>query len=249
MSGVATAHVSVGIAFLAGLVSFVSPCVLPLVPAYLSFLTGSSVDELRESTRLQTRANTLAHATAFIAGFTIVFVLLGASATALGGAFRANQVLLARIGGAVVILLGLQMVLQAFGLGSRFLARDTRVQVQSGQRSLIASVIVGLAFAAGWSPCIGPILAAILALASQEQGVRQGAWLLFVYSMGLAVPFFATALAVGAILPALNRIKRFLPAIEVAAGVFMIATGVVLVTNSFLRIAGLFYQFVPQPKL
>ena len=131
----------------------------------------------------------------------------------------------------------------------RLLARDTRVQVQTGQRSLVASVIVGLAFAAGWSPCIGPILAGILALASQANGVLQGAWLLFVYSMGLAVPFLVTAVAIGAVLPALNRIKRFLPAIEFAAGAFMIATGVVLVTNSFLRIAGWFYQFVPQPKL
>ena len=246
MSGVATAHLTVGIAFLAGLVSFVSPCVLPLVPAYLSFLTGSTVEELRESTRVDARAHTVAHAVAFIAGFTIVFVLLGASASALGGALRANQILIARIGGAVVIILGLQMI---GVLRWRWLASDTRVQVQNDRRSLVASVIVGLAFAAGWSPCIGPILAGILTLAAQENGVRQGAWLLFVYSMGLAVPFFATALAVGAILPALNRIKRFLPAIEMAAGAFMIATGVVLVTNSFLRIAGFFYQFVPQPKL
>jgi len=143
-------------------------------------------------------------------------------------------------------VLGLQMM---GVLRMRFLAADTRLQVQSDRRSLVASVLVGLAFAAGWSPCIGPILTGILALASQAQSVGQGAWLLFVYSMGLAVPFFATALAVGAILPALNRIKRFLPAIEMAAGAFMIATGVVLVTNSFLRIAGWFYQFVPKPNL
>ncbi len=246
MSGVATAHLTVGIAFLAGLVSFVSPCVLPLVPAYLSFLTGSSVEELRESTRVDARAHTLSHAVAFIAGFTIVFVALGASASAIGGALRENQVLIARIGGVIVIVLGLQMI---GVLRMRLLARDTRLAVQHDRRSLVASVLVGLAFAAGWSPCIGPILAGILTLASQEQGVRQGAWLLFVYSMGLAVPFFITALAVGAVLPALNRIKRFLPAVEMAAGAFMIATGVVLVTNSFLRIAGWFYQFVPQPKL
>lgn len=246
MSGVDTPHLTVGIAFLAGLVSFVSPCVLPLVPAYLSFLTGATLEELREDARIDARRNTLVHAIAFILGFTIVFVALGASASAIGGALRENQVLIARIGGVVVIVLGLQML---GVLRLRLLARDTRVQVQSERRSVVASVIVGLAFAAGWSPCIGPILAAILALASQEHGVRQGAWLLFVYSMGLAVPFLITAAAVGAILPALNRIKRFLPAIEMAAGAFMIATGVVLVTNSFLRIAGWFYQFVPQPKL
>jgi cytochrome c-type biogenesis protein len=246
MQGVATAHLSVGIAFLAGLVSFVSPCVLPLVPAYLSFLTGSTVEELRGSASLNLRGRTLTHAGAFVLGFTIVFVLLGASASELGSALRANQVLIARVGGVVVIVLGLQMM----GLlRVRLLATDTRLQVQTERRSLAASVIVGLAFAAGWSPCIGPILAGILTLASQAQGVWEGAWLLFVYSMGLAVPFMITAVALGWVLPALQRIKRFLPAIEMAAGAFMIATGVVLVTNSFLRIAGWFYQFVPQPKL
>jgi cytochrome c-type biogenesis protein len=119
----------------------------------------------------------------------------------------------------------------------RFLAMDKRLQVKNDERSVVASAVVGIAFAAGWSPCIGPILAAILALASQANGVLQGAWLLFVYSMGLAVPFLVTALAVGAVLPALNRIKRFLPAIEMAAGAFMILTGVVLVNNWFLRVA------------
>lgn len=246
MSGVAAAHLTVGIAFLAGLVSFVSPCVLPLVPAYLSFLTGLSVEELRENARVDVRVHAVTHATAFISGFTAVFVLLGASASAIGGALRDNQVLIARIGGVIVIILGLQML---GVLRMRFLAADTRIQVRSDRRSVLASVLVGLAFAAGWSPCIGPILAGILALASQEHSVRQGAWLLFVYSMGLAVPFFVTALAVGAVVPALGRIKRYLPAIEMAAGAFMIATGVVLVTNSFLRIAGWFYQFVPKPNL
>lgn len=246
MSHVATAHLTVGIAFLAGLVSFVSPCVLPLVPAYLSFLTGSSVEELRGNLSAGGRARVLAHAAAFIAGFTIVFVLLGVSASAAGAALRDNQVLIARIGGVIVIVLGLQMM---GVLRLRFLAMDKRVHVQSERRSLVASVIVGLAFAAGWSPCIGPILAGILAVASQANGVSEGAWLLFVYSMGLAVPFLITAAAIGAVLPAFNRMKRALPAIEMAAGAFMIATGVVLVTNSFLRIAGWFYQFVPQPKL
>jgi cytochrome c-type biogenesis protein len=243
---VAEAHLTVGIAFLAGLVSFVSPCVLPLVPAYLSFLTGSSVDELRDTTSIDVRRRAVGHAIAFIAGFTVVFVALGASASAIGGALLSNRVLIAQIGGIIVILLGLQM-LGVFRL--RFLAMDKRLHVQPEKRNAWMSAVVGVAFAAGWSPCIGPILAAILALASQANGVRQGAWLLFVYSMGLAVPFLITAMAVGAVLPALNRIKRFLPAIEMAAGAFMILTGVVLVNNGFLRVAGWFYSFVPQPKL
>ena len=240
------APINAGLAFLAGLVSFVSPCVLPLVPAYLSFLTGATVEELQGGLTPQARASALAHAFAFICGFTIVFVFLGATATFIGASLRENQVLIARIGGVVVIILGLQMI---GVLRLPFLAMDKRVHVQTKRRSLWASAIVGLAFAAGWSPCIGPVLAAILTLASQEQSAWQGAGLLLVYSLGLAVPFFAAAAALGYVLPVLGRIKYFLPAIEKTAGVFMILTGVVLVSNWFLRIAGWFYQYVPQPKL
>jgi len=243
---VESTHVTAGLAFLAGLVSFVSPCVLPLMPAYLSFLTGSSVDELRGDLAPSARLSAVAHAVAFIVGFTVVFVLFGATATVAGSALRENQVLIARIGGVIVIILGLQML----GiLRLKFLAMDTRFQVQTKKRSYWASGLVGLAFAAGWSPCIGPILAAILTLAAQEHSVRQGAWLLFVYSMGLAVPFLVTAAALGVVLPVLGRIKYFLPVIEKTAGAFMILTGVVLVSNWFLRVAGFFYQYVPQPKL
>ena len=242
----ATAHLSVGIAFLAGLVSFISPCVLPLVPAYLSFLTGSSVEDLRERSDAAGRAQTMLHAVAFIAGFTAVFVALGVSASTVGAAMRDNQALIAKIGGVIVIIFGLQM-LGVFRL--KFLAMDTRLQYRSERRSLFASLIVGLAFAAGWSPCIGPILAAILALASQQQGALAGAWLLFIYSMGLALPFLVTAAALGAVLPAMNRMKRVLPAIEFAAGLLMIFTGYVLVTNSFVHIAGRLYSIVPTPKL
>ncbi len=242
----ATAHLTVGIAFLAGLVSFVSPCVLPLVPAYLSFLTGSSLEQLQSDLDAQARVRVLLHSLAFIAGFTLVFVLLGASASALGSVLRTNQRLIAQIGGVVVIVLGLQMM-GIFKL--RFLAMDKRFHVQGAKRSYLASGVVGLAFAAGWSPCIGPILAGILTLASQTDGVRAGIWLLFVYSMGLAVPFFITALAIGAVLPALARIKRYLALIEATAGAFLVLTGVVLITGSFLRIAGWFYQFVPTPKI
>jgi cytochrome c-type biogenesis protein len=243
---VATAHLTVGIAFLAGLVSFVSPCVLPLVPAYLSFLTGTSLEELQTELTARARSRVSLHSLAFIAGFTIVFVGLGVTASALGEALRANQVLIARIGGIIVIVLGLQMM-GVFQL--RFLMMDKRIHTQPKERSYVASLLVGLAFAAGWSPCVGPVLALILAFAAQSQHIAEGAWLLFVYSMGLALPFFITALAIGGVLPALNRIKRFLPAIEFGAGAFMVLVGIVIFSNSFLRIAGLFYQFVPQPKL
>ncbi|HEY5258592.1 MAG TPA: cytochrome c biogenesis protein CcdA [Candidatus Baltobacteraceae bacterium] len=241
----ATTHLSVGIAFLAGLVSFVSPCVLPLVPAYLSFLTGSSLDDLKSDLTAAARTRTLLHALAFIAGFTVVFVLLGVSASALGGVLSSHRLLIAQIGGTVVIILGLQMM----GIVRiPFLMMDMRVHKQHETRSYWTSAIVGISFAAGWSPCIGPILSAILALASQQH-TAVAALLLIAYSLGLAVPFFVTAMAIGAVLPVLNRIKRFLPAIEFLAGLFLVVVGYVLIDNQFLQITGWFYQFVPTPKL
>jgi len=242
---VATTHLSVGIAFLAGLVSFVSPCVLPLVPAYLSFLTGSSLEDLKSDTTAATRARAVFHSLAFIAGFTVVFVVLGVSASALGGALATHRVLIAQIGGTIVIFLGLQMMGM---IRIPFLMLDMRVHKQHQTRSYWTSGIVGVAFAAGWSPCIGPILAAILAMASQQH-TGMAALLLVAYSLGLAVPFFITALAIGAVLPLLDRIKRFLPAIEFVAGLFLVVVGYVLITDSFLNVAGWFYQFVPQPKI
>lgn len=237
-------HVTIGLAFLAGLVSFGSPCVLPLVPAYLSLLTGTSVEELRDRPGAGVRVRTLLHSLAFIGGFTLVFVGLGLTASAFGSVLNANRNLIAQLGGFVVVVLGLQMMGM---LRIPFLMMDTRRHVQTERRTYWASGLVGISFAAGWSPCIGPILAEILAIASQQRNA-EAALLLFVYSLGLAVPFFVTALATGAVLPVLNRIKRFLPAIEFAAGAFLVVVGLVLVTNSFLIVQGWITQFVPQPK-
>jgi cytochrome c-type biogenesis protein len=239
-------HITVGIAFLAGLVSFVSPCVLPLVPAYLSLLTGSSLEELQgRENEPGLRALAIGHAIAFIIGFTLVFVTLGLTASVLGGVLNANRILIEQVGGVIVVILGLQMMGM---LRIPFLMRDTRVSVQRERRTFWTSGLVGIAFAAGWSPCIGPVLSAILAIASQQH-TAQAALLLSTYSLGLALPFLITAVAIGAVLPILARIKRFLPAIEFAAGLFMIAVGLVLVNNAFYTVAGWFYQFVPAPKL
>jgi cytochrome c-type biogenesis protein len=240
-----TTHITVGIAFLAGLVSFVSPCVLPLVPAYLSLLTGESLEDLKAETTAAARAQTIGHAVAFVLGFSLVFVILGLTASAIGGVLNANRTLISQIGGALVVILGLQMMGM---LRIPFLMMDKRAHVQHDRRSFWTSFVVGTAFAAGWSPCIGPILAGILAIASQQHN-GEAALLLCFYSLGLAVPFLVTAAAIGAVLPALNRIKRFLPAIEFASGAFLIVVGLVLVNNAFLNVAGWFYQFVPQPNL
>jgi cytochrome c-type biogenesis protein len=232
-------------AFLAGLVSFISPCVLPLIPAYLSFLTGSSLEELKAEEQATRRATVVLHALAFIGGFTVVFMALGFTASAVGTALIAYRDLVARIGGLVVVVLGLNMI-GVFKIP--FLMMDKRPQWRSANRSYLASFVVGLGFAAGWSPCIGPILAGILALATQ-QSYGTATVLLFVYSLGLAVPFVLTAAAISRALGALNRIKRYLAAVEIGAGAFLVATGIVLITGTFTRVAGFFYQFVQPPSL
>jgi cytochrome c-type biogenesis protein len=240
-----TTHITGGIAFLAGLVSFVSPCVLPLVPAYLSLLTGESVEDLKAETTGIARVQTLLHAMAFVVGFSLVFIILGLTASAIGGALNAHRILIAQIGGVLVIVLGLQMM--GF-IRIPFLMMDRRAHVVHDRRTFWTSFIVGMAFAAGWSPCIGPILAGILALASQQHN-GQAVVLLSLYSAGLALPFLITAAAIGFVLPALARLRRALRAIEFTAGAFLIVVGFVLINNAFLNVAGWFYQFVPQPKL
>jgi cytochrome c-type biogenesis protein len=240
-----TANVNILTAFLAGIVSFVSPCVLPLIPAYLSFLTGSSLEELKAQADAGSRARVMLHALAFCAGFTLVFMAIGLSASALGSVFIDYKDWIARVGGIVVIVLGLNMI-GVFKIP--MLMMDKRVRVRSANRSVLASFLVGIGFAAGWSPCVGPILAGIILLASQQK-YGPATFLLFVYSMGLAIPFLLTAAAITQALGALNRVKRYLAAIEIGAGAFLVATGVVLITGSFGRVAGFFYQYVKPPSL
>jgi cytochrome c-type biogenesis protein len=238
-------HLNILTAFLAGLISFISPCVLPLVPSYLSFLTGTSLEDLKAETSSAARARVFTHAIAFVSGFTVIFILIGLSASAIGGVFANNKDTIARIGGAIIIILGLNMM-GVFKIPA--LMMDKRFHAKPRKQSLIVSFLVGIGFAAGWSPCIGPILSGIILLASQEH-VAQAAFLLFVYSMGLAIPFLITAAAITQSLGALNKIKRFLPAIEATSGAILVATGLVLVTGSFTRVAGFFYQYVKPPSL
>src|SRR5581483_2551748 len=198
-------------------------------------------DRLQAAARLQA----ISHAAAFVAGFSLIFIGLGLSASAIGGALDANRVLIAQIGGVLVVILGLHMMGM---IRIPWLMMDKRFHVQHDRQTLWTSGLVGMAFAAGWSPCIGPILAGILAIASQQHSA-QAAMLLAFYCLGLALPFLATAAALGMVLPLLNRIKRWLPAVEFVSGAFLIVVGLVLVNNAFLNVAGWFYQFVPQPSL
>lgn len=188
------------------------------------------------------RREVVGHATAFVLGFTLVFVIAGATASAIGEAFAEYRSLITTVFGVIVILLGINM-LGLFRVP--WLAMDKRLQVRKSGVSYAGSVLVGIGFAAGWSPCIGPILAAVLALAEDEKTVYAAMGLLFVYSLGLAIPFLLTALLLDRALPALRRIRRFLPAIEFAAGLFVIAMGVVLVTNKWLAFTGWIYATFP----
>ena len=232
-------------AFLAGLVSFISPCVLPLVPSYLSFLTGTSLEDLKAETTGRAKARVFFHALAFIAGFTLVFIAIGLSASALGGVFTNNKRLVEIAGGTIIIVLGLQMM---GVLKIPALMMDKRVHLVPKKQSYWVSFLVGLGFAAGWSPCIGPILSGIILLASQEK-IPQATFLLFVYSMGLAIPFLITAAAITQSLGALDKIKRYLPVIETASGVVLVATGLVVAFDQFTRVAGFFYQYVKAPSI
>lgn len=231
----------------AGLLSFISPCVLPLVPSYLSFLTGTSVEELRDDPGHEHRLRVFLHAIAFTLGFSFIFVtIFGLGSAALGATFAANKDLIAKIGGVVIVILGLNMM-GVFRIP--FLMMDKRVHVQNPNRSLLASFVVGVGFAAGWSPCIGPFLASVIVLAAGEADTGHAVLLLAVYSLGLAIPFLIAAAAISFSLGVMSRIKRFLGPIEIGAGALLIATGFVAYFGLFSRVASFFSQYLPTPSL
>ena len=236
-------QVSIFAAFLAGLVSFASPCVLPLVPSYITFITGVSFDELTTEDKTgRIRRLTILHSLAFILGFSLVFIALGATATAAGKFLREYQDLLRQVGGVLIILFGLYLtgVLKIAAL-----SREAKFRMTSKPLGLFGSVLVGITFAAGWTPCIGPILASILVYASTAKTVGTGILLLSVYSLGLGVPFFLSSLALNSFLAASKKIRGSLQAIEVASGVVLIAFGFLLVSNLFPMFVSFLARFLP----
>ncbi|TMQ58669.1 MAG: cytochrome c biogenesis protein CcdA [Candidatus Eisenbacteria bacterium] len=236
-------QVSLLAAFFAGLVSFVSPCVLPLVPSYITFITGVSFDELTSASAApRVRRLTIIHSLAFILGFSLVFVALGATATVAGQFLREHQDSLRRAGGALIILFGIFLT----GLVPiPALSRERKKQLTTKPLGVLGSVLVGITFAAGWTPCIGPILASILIYASTAKTVGTGVVLLSVYSLGLAVPFFLSSLALNSFLAASRKIRGQLRTIEVASGVVLILFGVLLVTDLFPRFVSFLSRFLP----
>lgn len=220
-----------GLAFLAGLASFLSPCVLPLIPVYLAFLAGVSIQDLAAGAR---RGRVMANAAFFVLGFSAVFVSLGASASLLGQWLEASRAWIERVGGAVLVLFGLWM-LGVLRIGA--LQKDARVHLREKPAGLAGSALVGAAFAAGWTPCVGPVLSAILVLAGRSGSVAQGTGLLAAYSLGFALPLLACALAAERALGALNRVKPYLPAVERATGAVLVLLGLVLMSGWYSRLA------------
>lgn len=223
-------------AFGAGVISVLSPCVLPLLPAYLSLISGVSVERLREEGEdPELRSRVLQGCLGFAAGFTVVFVLLGASATAIGRVLQTWRTEVAgveigavQLAGAVIVLMGLHV---AGWLPIRFLYRDAHFQAPARPRGPIGTFLVGAAFAFGWSPCVGPILGGILTLAGARDTVGDGMALLAVYSLGLAVPFFLAGWSLQFFFQQLVRVKRHFRRIEVGSGVLLVALGVLVMTG------------------
>jgi cytochrome c-type biogenesis protein len=229
---------SFALAFVAGLLSFLSPCVLPLIPSYVGFLTGLTLEELEVR-----RGTALAHAAWFVAGFSLIFIALGATASALGVLLLRYQVWIGRIGGAVVVLFGLYLL---GVLRPGVLMRERKVQLARKPLGYLGSAFVGVTFGAAWTPCIGPILGAILTLAAAQGSVGHGAALLTAYSAGLALPFVVTALALDRFLEWFQRFRPYLVWVERIAGALLIVLGLLLVTDRFTLLAGWLQGLTPE---
>jgi len=221
-------------AFLAGILSFLSPCVLPLVPGYVSLISGATVEDLQtENSRML--GTVMLHSVTFILGFSVVFIALGAVATSIGQLANQYHNLLAKVAGIIVIVFGLHLM----GLLKiKALYADKRLHDVKGGSSALGSFAVGFAFAFGWTPCIGPILATILVLAGAEDTVFKGVLLLAVYSLGLAVPFLLTSLGVDRFLAFYTRFRRHLHTVEVISGVLLVAVGVLIFMNNLKLLSG-----------
>ena len=217
--------ISVLLAFSAGLLSFLSPCVLPLVPAYISYLTGSTIEELKDD---KAKLFTLYKSFGFVLGFSIIFILMGLSITSLGKLLITHKDLFRKVGGTLIVVFGLHTI----GLFKiKLFYREKRFLLFDKVKGPFSSVLIGMAFAAGWTPCIGPILSSILIYATSMNSIGKGVLLLVMYSLGLAVPFILTAMAIGSFTEQFRKFSKFLPIISTISGMLMITIGVMIFTN------------------
>ena len=230
------------VAFTAGLFSFLSPCVLPLIPSYATFITGMSLDELTEGAQGRARRAVLTHGVLFVLGFTLVFLALGASATFLGSLLRYYSEWVGRVGGAVLIVFGLYLLGLIRIPGAQ---REWRVQLADKPVGYLGTLLVGVAFGAGWTPCIGPVLGGILTLAATQGSVGEGMALLGWYSAGLAIPFLLATLLLERFLSVFRRYRRWLPWVSRASGLLLLVVGILLVTGSFTTLSGVLARWTP----
>jgi cytochrome c-type biogenesis protein len=231
--------VSFGLAFLAGVVSFLSPCVMPLIPSYISYITGISFKDLTELTdRGKIRKTTFINSFLFVAGFSFIFILLGASSSSIGRLFFQYRDIVRIAGGILIILFGLFV---AGILNLNFLMREWRFELRDRPAGLVGSFLIGMTFGAGWTPCIGPILGSILIYASTKDSVFYGMGLLGTYSLGLGLPFIISAIAINSFLSSMKRLQRYMRYVMLLSGLILIAFGVMLLTNSI----GFISQYMP----
>lgn len=219
--------VSFPAAFLAGLLSFFSPCVLPLIPAYFTFITGYSLEELTEG-NIAIRKKVILSTISYVLGFSVVFILMGGSASYLGGFIYKYKNLIRIIGGVLIIILGIHLT-GVFRI--RSLEFEKRIQIKKKPIHFLGTFIIGMAFGVGWSPCIGPLLGSILIVAGSQETIAQGMVLLGVYSAGLALPFVIISVFINFLLVFMKRASQVLKYVNVVAGILLILVGLVLVTN------------------
>ncbi len=228
-------EITILIAFISGIFSFISPCILPLIPSYITYITGISFKELvdlRSKTKLRWLA--ILHSFFFILGFSTIFILMGASATYLGQLFAQYQYWIMRVGGILIIILGIHFT----GIiNIPFLQIEKRFELKRKPLGYLGSFIVGVVFAAGWTPCIGPILSTILLYASTSQNFSTGILLLATYSLGLGIPFFLSSLAFNSFLTAFEKVKRYMGVVTLICGIFLIFIGILLLTDTFRGIS------------
>ena len=236
------AEISYFYVVLAGLLSFLSPCVLPIVPGYLCFLAGTSLDKIASGEDASKERNVFYFALSFVFGFSTVFILLGASATLLSGLIYEYLDMLRVVGGIIIIIFGIHFM-QIIQLP--FLNRDTRYQIESYRPGIVGSYVIGLSFAFGWTPCIGPILGSVLSIAASSETVTYGIVLLMLYSAGLGIPFLLAAYAINGFMRFLSKIRNYIRAIEIFTGVLLVIFGILILTNRIQELAFFFIKYFP----
>lgn len=236
-------NIGIFTAFIFGLLSFVSPCVLPIVPGYISFISGYSLEEMKDTSSNKAAMRVIIlNSLFFILGFTVVFVIMGATATTIGRILNEHLDLISKIAGVLIVIFGLHMA-GAFKLN--FLNYEKRFHLQDKKFGILGSFLIGTAFAFGWTPCIGPVLAGILVVASQQDTVLKGIMLLGSYSLGLGIPFFITGISINLFFGFFNRVKKYFHAIEVAGGSLLVVLGVLIFTNYLTVIASYIARLLP----